>query len=561
MPWNADHSSYTDDAGKTYTADQIAELQRTQPGMGWGAENDAAGSGAFFSDPNSAWTRDWNNLGASLGYRAQQVDPTAPGGQLDTANADEDANKLTPLLNSLQQQAATGGGAWEGSLKDATQKASSTAQALGQSMPGTGYAAALRNIGNAQGATNQRAAGQANILRAQSKTGAQDQLTGLLGSMGDSAASQAASGAAAQQGITELNNTLSTNANKQITKDSESMGGIAAGAGMSKGGEVPGTPKVFGDDSRNDTVPAMLSPDEVVIPVSHADTPEHAADFVRALRRQKPQHMADGGTAGNGVHVKPATDSDTAAGVVSLLAPHVGAAMRGTGVKQEAPSIQNGGLLDTATYDANRQATLGNSNFLQGRANGAGPSVAGQQFQNANDDNIATAMQAGNRVSGGDVLQRTTQATQGSAGNSAATRANEQQSGQVQLAHALQAQRARDQSMAVAQQQAAFRQTQMNAGIGLEQQQALRGLLAGAGQVGAAYASGAGRRDSSFDGNDANANQPFDSGLASDEFSNPYGSGSSGPADLHDSNDLAMGGQVDSRGADFVAALKRAGIR
>ncbi len=504
----------------------------------------------FWNDPDSDWTRDFGNAGkavddvaGALGYAPQHVEPTAPGGLLDTSNADEERARMGVLLGQLQQQAASGDGAWQDQLADATQQANSSAMALGQSQPGVDYQSALSNIGNAQGATAQRAVGQGNILREQSKIDAQDQLAGLLGGMNSGDASQAAAGAAAQQGVTELNATLRKNASGQVTKDSTSFGGLAAGA-MSDGGKVPGRAEVFGDDSRNDTVRAMLSPGEIVIPRSHASSPESAADFVRALQQsQGAQHMADGGTAGTGLsgpNGDPSYNSDRAAGAVSIFLPHVGAALRQT--PQQAPSIANGGLFDTTDYDQTRDATLANANLLQGRASGNGPSVAPQQMQNATDENIATAMQAGNRgVSAGDVLQRTTAATQGSAGNSAATAAQEQQAGQGALAHALAAQRARDAQFSIAQQQAAFRQTQMNAGIGLEQQAAMRGLLAGAGTA-AVAGSSAMRKDGSYDLNDTNTPE-FDAGLDTNEFSSYPGQN---PADLHDSNDLWTGGVVES---------------
>ena len=54
----------------------------------------------------------------------------------------------------------------------------------------------------------------------------------------------------------------------------------------SKGVDVPGKAKVKGDSLKNDTVPAMLSPDEIVLPrsVTQApDAPQRAAQFVQAI--------------------------------------------------------------------------------------------------------------------------------------------------------------------------------------------------------------------------------------------------------------------------------------
>lgn len=54
----------------------------------------------------------------------------------------------------------------------------------------------------------------------------------------------------------------------------------------SHGGPVPGIPHTPGDSPKNDTVPALLSPGEVVIPRSHAQTPQTAASFIKHLHRQ-----------------------------------------------------------------------------------------------------------------------------------------------------------------------------------------------------------------------------------------------------------------------------------
>lgn len=54
---------------------------------------------------------------------------------------------------------------------------------------------------------------------------------------------------------------------------------------MKSGGPVPGIPKVPGNSPKNDTVPALLSPGEVVIPRTAAHNPDMAANFVRHLQR------------------------------------------------------------------------------------------------------------------------------------------------------------------------------------------------------------------------------------------------------------------------------------
>jgi len=64
---------------------------------------------------------------------------------------------------------------------------------------------------------------------------------------------------------------------------------------MTDGGYVPGKAKVKGDSPQNDTVPAMLSPGEVVIPRSAANDEE---DYDKFMKEVKFQPMNCGGKAG-----------------------------------------------------------------------------------------------------------------------------------------------------------------------------------------------------------------------------------------------------------------------
>jgi hypothetical protein len=70
----------------------------------------------------------------------------------------------------------------------------------------------------------------------------------------------------------------------------------------SSGGKVPGQPKVAGDSSKNDTVPAMLSPGELVIPRTVvAKGPEAVKSFAEKLYEKNcaddkgPRKMSKGG--------------------------------------------------------------------------------------------------------------------------------------------------------------------------------------------------------------------------------------------------------------------------
>lgn len=59
---------------------------------------------------------------------------------------------------------------------------------------------------------------------------------------------------------------------------------------MQSGGNVPGNARVSGDAPQNDTVPAMLSPGEVVVPrsiINSEDAPNRAAKFIAAVMAHK----------------------------------------------------------------------------------------------------------------------------------------------------------------------------------------------------------------------------------------------------------------------------------
>jgi len=66
---------------------------------------------------------------------------------------------------------------------------------------------------------------------------------------------------------------------------------------MKMGGKVPGQAKVPGDSTKNDTVPARLSPHEIVLPRTVAqapNAPQKAAQFVGAIKGQPTPPMGNG---------------------------------------------------------------------------------------------------------------------------------------------------------------------------------------------------------------------------------------------------------------------------
>jgi hypothetical protein len=58
---------------------------------------------------------------------------------------------------------------------------------------------------------------------------------------------------------------------------------ILEGDKFAYGNKVPGKAEVKGDDLKNDKVPAMLSPGEIVVPRSKASDPDKAAQFAKAV--------------------------------------------------------------------------------------------------------------------------------------------------------------------------------------------------------------------------------------------------------------------------------------
>jgi hypothetical protein len=512
--------------------------------------------------------------------------PTAPGAELPTAQADADRQRMADYLAKLQGQAATGSGAWEDQLARATQQGTASATALGQSAAGVDPMAQRRNIGNATAGVEQRAAGQAETLRAQTKQQAQEQLAGIYSAQGSLDAQQAAEQAAARQGRREANQEITDTANRVnnniYSGYAQAIGTIAGLAGggqkkLSNGGPVPGKALVFGDDSANDTVPAMLSPGEIVLPrsVTHAENPEAAAAaFVQAVKEHHgTQRYDDGGQ----VPADPwATKPDTNAGdALPELAndPTVTAAgnapFLGIGTPQQAAGVRNGGLLDTTAYNASRDQTLGATQAFLDAYGGRGPSVAPQQLRSATDSNIAEALSAqantrgaGRGAAAGLISGRAAEVGSEQGGKAAATAAEEATRGGQSYAAAIQRQRQMDLAFALAQQQAAWRNSMLNAGIGLAAQAQMRGVLGGVGQ---AFASGAGALDKDFWKQNLESG---DSGAESDPWasdSTPSEAGDWGGGDGWDSGGdtpswasdsdtayAAHGGEIRDR--DFVRA-------
>lgn len=73
-------------------------------------------------------------------------------------------------------------------------------------------------------------------------------------------------------------------------KSGSGMPDISSMMSMKTGGKIPGKAKVKGDSLKNDTIPALLSAGEIVLPrhvTTHKDAPKKAAEFVAAVLAKK----------------------------------------------------------------------------------------------------------------------------------------------------------------------------------------------------------------------------------------------------------------------------------
>jgi hypothetical protein len=64
---------------------------------------------------------------------------------------------------------------------------------------------------------------------------------------------------------------------------------------LKDGGQVAGNATIPGDSKKNDVVPTLLSPGEIVIPRSKAKDPEMAKEFIEAINKSKTKKEGAGG--------------------------------------------------------------------------------------------------------------------------------------------------------------------------------------------------------------------------------------------------------------------------
>lgn len=522
------------------------------------------------------------------GIGPPKLSANAPGSSVDTSAADADKARQQQLISQLQQQAATGGGAWEQALAQGTQGAENTAKSL--SLGQNGLSNLNRQYAGAEGAAaaQQAGVGQGNILRAREQQGAQGELSDILSSQGQQDATQAQNVANAAQSSRELQAALTeqakTNATNAVSGAGQMVGKIA---GLSSGGSVPGKPEIFGDDSRNDIVPAMLSPHEIVLPLSVAssDDPKDWVDFIAAVKNRKGGrngHYDGGGDTGvsqgrlGDIQGNPVVDSVSSAGKGDVGGV-LHAASEGLDPlqsfnkmyanPQEAPSTANGALFDLSGYNTTASQEAINNGLLAQGAAGNGLTASTQQMGNAVDAAMAGGAGHGSGVLAG--IADSGRAASRGAAEGAGTKAAEQSRAQNALATSQAQQRATDINIAAAQQKQLMRNTELNAGLATAQQAQLANILSGAGQaVGMAHHLGSntpgGPPEDNPYGPGGGAPAYNDGSYGNPDDFSSYGEATSTGPDRGSVSDLsngdsgyAHGGIVDGETASFLRALKK----
>lgn len=282
-------------------------------------------------DANNPFTQQFN------GQADQMMGYANPNAQAQSAQQQQ------AFVNALQAQASGQGPSVAGSMLNqalTNQTAQTNALAAsqrGNANPALAMRLAMQNNANA----GQSTAAQAAIARQQEQLNAQGMLGSALGQMrGQDLQNQQGMASLAQgyhqmgMGAAQANqnaqlgqNQINAGVAMQNTKNQNQMAGKvfdavsgagamnslgggggsggaeggaeAAGGGsslaktgmslamMSQGGRVPGAPQVMGDSPANDTVPAKLSPGEIVIPRSHATDSKRAKEFIDHLMKSQ----------------------------------------------------------------------------------------------------------------------------------------------------------------------------------------------------------------------------------------------------------------------------------
>lgn len=205
------------------------------------------------------------------------------------------------LAKALQQQmAGQGPNPAQTQYLGNTQANIANTQGLIASQRGLNPALAARMGANAAAKANQDSALGSALLQQQQQLGATSNLGNLYGQMQQ--------GNLGYQNLYNTGNAQSQNINAQTASENKQRNAAligttinaAAGAaskaatsGKFDGGRIQGTANTYGDSPSNDTVHAMLSPGEIVIPRSKATDADKAKAFIDHLMKTEKKEKVD----------------------------------------------------------------------------------------------------------------------------------------------------------------------------------------------------------------------------------------------------------------------------
>lgn len=223
----------------------------------------------------------------------------------NAANMNQQATGQGAVLGAQQQLAAQQGlGSLYGQVGG---QQLNNQQILQNSLANQNQANVQQNLGvqglNANAAAGNAAANQHTMSGLLGGTGSAGQMGAMMAAHGGMVPGYADGGEVLNYDPNNIfAQQLSQISQQSQTQPAQSGGGVMgtiqsmmkSGSGMSKGGSVAGKAKVKGDSLKNDKVPAMLSPGEIVVPRSKADDVEKATAFVAQLIKKKKGKEAGG---------------------------------------------------------------------------------------------------------------------------------------------------------------------------------------------------------------------------------------------------------------------------
>lgn len=248
-------------------------------------------------------------------YRPGEHDPlrstlTGPSGEYEQRGYErgfygldqsEQARKgQSELIRALQMQAAgIGPSLAQQQLQQAMERSQAAAQSQIASARGLSPAQAQQLALRQQAGSRAAMGMQSAQLRLAEQAQKQQELAQVLGQQRGQDITGAGVAGGMGEGAGKIRQTGEIEAMNQANKEAETtrkvaggvLEGLAGAATMfAHGSEIKGRAKFKGDTRANDTVPAMLSPGEIVLPRSvaqDADAPDKAREFVAALKKKQ----------------------------------------------------------------------------------------------------------------------------------------------------------------------------------------------------------------------------------------------------------------------------------